>query len=101
MAVIKALEVDFVQVYPGPQILEHLRRSVSIRNKTGDQATAPGLFKDCDCPLAGDQGLVVGTDENLCSLPKGIGHEGLGVAPSGGEIALGSRSACEVTQFWQ
>ena len=59
---------------------------------------ASSLFENRDRPLAGDERLVVGADENLGALIKSIADQALGDV-MGGETALGSRSACEVTQF--
>ena len=38
----------------------------------------PGLLEYLDRPLGGDQRLVVGADQDSCSLPQGILHQGLG-----------------------
>ena len=68
VAIVEALEVHLVEIDPGMEILEHLRSSVAIRNKRGQQARLAGLAENRNRPFAGDQRLVIGADHNFCAL---------------------------------
>ena len=65
VAVVEALQVDFVGIDPGPQILEHARRAVAVRNESRHQAGRARFLENRDGPLARDQRLVVGADDDL------------------------------------
>ena len=101
VAIVETLEIDFVEIEPGAQVFEHLGSAVAVGNKSGEQAGGFRLFENCDRPFAGDQRLVISADQNSCALVEGIADQVFGSASSGGDTALGSRRACEVTQFWQ
>ena len=62
--VIKALEIDFVEIHPRPKVAKHARRGVTVRDKRGHQPARAGLLEDRDRPLARDQRLVVGADDD-------------------------------------
>ena len=62
VAIVEALEIDFVEVDPGMEIVEDLRRAVAVGDKCGEQSGLARLAENGDCPLAGDQRLVVRAD---------------------------------------
>src|SRR5207244_12335932 len=64
MTIVEALEVDLVEVNPGPQVFEHMGRAIAIRDKSGKQAGGFRLFEYGYGPLAGDEWLIVGTDRS-------------------------------------
>ena len=41
VAVVEALEIDLVEIDPRPQVLEHLRRAVAVRDEAGRPARPP------------------------------------------------------------
>ena len=43
MAIVEALQIDLVEVQPGPQIFENLRRAVAVGDESGDQAGSLAL----------------------------------------------------------
>src|SRR6202008_544883 len=75
VAIIEALEIDFVEIKPGAEVFEHLGSSIPIRNKPGDQAGGPGFLHDGDRPLSGDERLVVGTHQNAGALANRVTHQ--------------------------
>ena len=101
VAVVETLQVHFVEIHPGAQVFEHLRRAVAVGDEAGDEPRRFGLLENGDGPLAGDQGFVVGADQNLRALLEGVRDHSPGVTCMGRETAWGSRRACDVTQFWQ
>ena len=102
VAIVEALEIDFIQIEPGTQVFEHLGSTVAVRNKSGQESCGLRFFEDCDRPFAGDQRLVIRADQHSWR-PDGQRHEPelQATLRSGGDTALGSRKACDVTQFWQ
>src|SRR5208283_5400018 len=78
MTVVKAFEIDLIQVNPGMQVFKNLRRAVAVGNEAGEKPRGLGLFEDGNRPLAGDERLVVGADQNLCALRNGVAHEKFG-----------------------
>src|SRR5207244_9971415 len=58
MTIVEALEVDLVEVNPGPQVFEHMGRAIAIRDKSGKQAGVFRLFEYGYGPLAGDEWLI-------------------------------------------
>ena len=77
--IVEALEIDFVEIHPGLQILEHLWRPVAVGHVSRRQSRRSGFLEDGDRPLARDQGLVVGADDDLRPLTQRILDEALGV----------------------
>src|SRR5581483_1776925 len=75
MLIIETLEIDFVEIDPWPDVLEHLRSSISIRDECRLQACSLGDFEYFDCPLRRNQWLVVGAHQNLCTLPNCIANQ--------------------------
>ena len=101
-AIVEALEVDLVEIDVRPEVLEHLRRAVAVRHEPGHQARRARLLEDGDGPLGRDERLVVGADDDPRALVERAARtSAFGVAACGGATASGSRSACDVTQFWQ
>ena len=43
VAIVEALEIDFVEIDPRPQVLEHLRRAVAVRHEAGRRDRPPSL----------------------------------------------------------
>src|SRR5258708_29650751 len=77
VAIVEALEIDFVQVNPGMQIFEYLWGGVAVGNERGQQSGGLGLFEDGDGPFAGDQRLVVSTDKDFGPLIESLAHQRL------------------------
>ena len=78
VTVVKALEIDFVQIEPGAQVFENLRSAVAVRNEAGDKSRGFGFFEDGYRPFAGDERLIVGADQNLRALGDGIADQKFG-----------------------
>src|SRR5258708_3675661 len=78
VTVVEAFEIDFVQIEPGAQIFENLRRTVAIGDEAGDQSGGFGFFEYGYGPLAGDERLVVGADQNLRTLLDCFAHQNFG-----------------------
>jgi hypothetical protein len=76
VAVVEAFEIDFVEIDPGAQVLENLRSGVAVGDESGDEAGGFGLFEDGDRPLAGDERLVIGADNDLRALIERIVDQG-------------------------
>jgi hypothetical protein len=72
VAVVEALEIDFVKVHPGPQILEYLRSAVAVRDESGKQAGGFGFFEDSYGPFTGNQRFVIGANQYLRALSKSV-----------------------------
>src|SRR5712692_11124310 len=75
VAVIEALQVDLVKLHPWPQVFEHLRGAVSVGNKARYQSSPARFLEDGHGPLARDQRLVVGADNDPASLADGIANQ--------------------------
>src|SRR5712691_1611318 len=78
VTVVKTFEIDFVQIEPRAEIFENLRRGVAVGNKTGDESGGFGFFEYGYGPLAGDERLVVGADQNLRTLLDCFAHQNFG-----------------------
>jgi hypothetical protein len=78
VTIVETLQVHFIEVKPGTNIFEHLRRSIAVRNEGGEQACALGFFENSHRPFTGDQRLVVRADENFGALTQSIAHQSLG-----------------------
>jgi hypothetical protein len=72
VAIVEAFEIDFIQVEPGPHVVEHLWGSVAIGDEGGEQTCGFRLFENGDGPFAGDQRLVVGADHGFRALSEGF-----------------------------
>src|SRR5438874_487055 len=72
MAIVEALEIDFVEVNPGADVFEHLWRAIAVRDERRNQASGLGLFEDGYRPFGGDEGFIVSADENFAALAKGV-----------------------------
>src|SRR3974390_3415250 len=55
---IKALEINLVEVNPWAQVVEYLRRAVTIGDEPSDQTGPSSLLEDRDRPLACNQRLL-------------------------------------------
>ncbi len=77
VAVVEALQIDFVEIEPRAHVVENLRRAVAVGDESGKKAGGLGFFENCDRPFAGDERLVVGADQNFRALIKGIAYESL------------------------
>src|SRR5580698_1469038 len=62
VAVAETLEIDFIEIEPGTDVVEDLRRGVAVGDESGEESGSFGFFEDGDRPFAGDQRLVVGAD---------------------------------------
>ena len=78
VAVIKALQINFVEVNPGSQVLQHLWGAVPVGDKGGQQSCCTGFLENCHRPLTGYQRLVVGAHQDLGALMKSLLHQSLG-----------------------
>ena len=78
VAVVEALEIDFVEIEPGADVFEDLRRAVAVGDESGDESGGFGFFENCDRPLAGDERLVVGADENFRALIERVANQSFG-----------------------
>ena len=102
VTIVKTFEIYFVEVEPWAQIFEDLRSAVAVGDEAGDESGGFGFFENGYGPLAGDQRLVVGADQNFCALGDGIAAPDVRARlDAEAQTALGSRRACDVTQFWQ
>src|SRR5215471_4008968 len=78
VAVVKALQIDLVEIEPGTQVFEHLGRAVAVGNEAGEEPRSLGLFKNSDGPFAGDQWFVVRADQHLGTLIDCVANKLLG-----------------------
>ena len=84
--VVEALEIDFVEVDVRPQVLEHARRAVAVRDESGDETVlARASRKTLDRPFDGDERLVVGRDDD----PRALTARVLRPAPPASRRAAG------------
>src|SRR5207237_4091504 len=72
VTIVEALEIYFVQLNPGTKVFQHLGRAVAVGNKSRNQTCRFGFFEYRDCPLAGNQRLVVRADKHLRPLTERI-----------------------------
>ncbi len=77
MAIVEALQIHFVQIYPRMQILQHLRRPVTVRNERCLQPGFARMPENLNCPLARDERLVISAHQHLRALPQRIFHQQL------------------------
>ncbi len=70
MGVVQALQIDFVQIHPGADIVKHLGRGISVRHEAGDQPGSLSLAEDLDRPFRGDQRFVIGADHHSGAVTK-------------------------------
>ena len=75
MAIVEALEIDFVQIDPRAQIFEHFRRAVAVRHVSRRQPRGLGLLEDGHGPLARDERLIVRAHHHARVQPKRILNE--------------------------
>src|SRR5580704_319890 len=78
VAVIKAFEIDLVQIEPGAQVFENLGSAVAVGDEAGEKSGGFGFPEYGDSPFAGDERLVVGADQNLRALGDGVPHQKFG-----------------------
>ena len=78
VAIVETLEINFVEIEMRAQIFEDLRRGVAVGNESGEKAGGSCLFENGDRPFAGDQGLIVGADQNSRALIEGVANQRLG-----------------------
>ena len=71
-AIVEALEIDLVEIDVRTKILENALRAVAVRDEARHQTATTRLLEDVDCPLSGDQWLVVGRDDDLCAECDGV-----------------------------
>ena len=77
MAVVEALEIDFVEIDVRAQVLQHLRRAVAVGDEPRGEPLLPRLGEDRHRPLGRDERLVVGADQNPGVLPERVLHQRL------------------------
>ena len=51
VAIVETLEIDFVEIDPGPNVFQNLRRAVAVGHKSGDQAGRLRLLKYLQPPI--------------------------------------------------
>ena len=78
MAVVEALQINFVGINPRTNIFEHLRRAISVRHERGLQSGGFGLFENRYRPFGGNQRLVVSADQDFRAQPECIAHQQFG-----------------------
>src|SRR6266576_1419047 len=67
--VAEGLEVDLVQVRPGPDVLEDLAGGVAVRDVGRRESARPRLLEDLDRPFRRDQRFVIGGGDDAGALP--------------------------------
>src|SRR5262249_47080067 len=75
VAIIEALEVNFVEINPVPQVLQDLWSPVPVRHEGRQQPGCTGFLEARHRPFAGDQGLIVRAHQDLGALLKRLPHE--------------------------
>ncbi len=78
VAIVETLQINLVEIEMGTQVFEHLGSGVAVGNESGEQAGGSCLFENGDRPFAGDQGLIVGADQDSRALVEGIANQGPG-----------------------
>ena len=68
MAIIKALQIDLVEVYPRANVIQNLGRAVPIRHISGHEPGSLSLLEYRDGPFARNQRLVIGAYHDLSAL---------------------------------
>ena len=102
VAILKTLQIDFVKIDPGLDVVQHFRRAIAVGNVRCFQPGAPRALENFDGPFARDQRLVVGAGDDPRALFDGQCDELFRRELMRWSDGIdGSRSACEVTQFWQ
>src|SRR5689334_19669528 len=76
VAVVEALEVHFVKIDPWAQKFEDLRCPVAVGDKRSQKSGSAGFLEYCNSPLAGDERLVIGTDQDLRTLLECVADHG-------------------------
>ena len=61
--IIETLKVDFVEIHPGTDELQHFGRGVAVRNEPSHEPGRFGLPEDIDGPIGRDERLVIGADD--------------------------------------
>ena len=64
MTIVEALEIDLVEIDPRPDVVQHARRAVAVRDVRGQQTCGSRFLEDGHRPFARDQGLVVRRDDD-------------------------------------
>ena len=93
MAVIEALQINFVKIHPRAQVFEHLRCAVAVGNVAGHQPRRRAFLEDSHRPFAGDQRLVVGADQDFGALAQGVAQQVLPAWRAWGATAARDRAA--------
>ena len=75
MTIVEAFEIDLVRVDVRSKIFEDAWCSVAVRHKRGRESLSSRFAKDGDGPFHGDERLVVGGDDELCTLAQRILNE--------------------------
>ena len=73
--VAEALQVDLVEGDVGPDVVQHLRGSVAVRDVRADEPRRLRLLEDGHRPLAGDERLVVGGGHDGRAPGPGQAHD--------------------------
>ena len=89
VAIVEALEIDFVEIEPGAQVFEDLRSAIAVGNESGEQACGPCLLEDGYGPFAGDKWLVVSADYNSRALHEGVANQSVGRDIERGRDSIG------------
>ena len=75
VTIVKTLEVYFVEIEMGTDKVENLRRGVAVGDESSEQSRGFRFPENGDGPLAGDEWLVVGADQNLRALIESVAHQ--------------------------
>ena len=76
--VVKALEIDLVEIDPRSDVIQHARRAVAVRHVRGEEARGARLPKDRHGPLAGNQWFVVGRHHDTRPQARCVRDERVG-----------------------
>ena len=93
----KSLQIYLVEIHPGFDVFENLRRTVAVRNIRRLQALGARGFEDLDSPLARDQRLVVRACHNASAVLQRQGDELFRCQPMGrsNRIGIANRLRCD------
>src|SRR5262249_9550631 len=72
---VHGFQVHFVEVHPGPDVVENLRRAVCVGDVSRVEAARFRLPENLDGPLRGDERLVVSRDDRGSSILRGESRE--------------------------
>ena len=75
VASVEALEIDLVEIDPGAQVVQHLRRPVAVGHVAGNETGGLRFLEHRHRPLARDQRLVVSAHHDACAQAHGVAYE--------------------------